>query len=279
MKVLLSICILLSHASSGYAQSKDTMEVHFALKDTRLTKEENKKIEQLIFKDVLVHGQKLIVLGYADYLGGTEYNEALSTERAKNVKDFLVTSGFDEHDVALCVGKGKIDRAPVSGSGGYANDRKVLIIIDRTQHPALVTYPAPVPIQEKSLAELEANETVALKDILFEEGTDNLLDESYPELEKLAAFLLGNNSVKIQIEGHICCMKDPGKTDVTAPGSNSPLSELRARKVYLYLISKGVYGGRLKVLGLGNTKPLVSPEVTEADQEANRRVEIMILSK
>jgi outer membrane protein OmpA-like peptidoglycan-associated protein len=276
MKIIFFLSLFLLDVFSLKAQVKDTMEVHFALKDTRVSKDETDKIDQLIAKNILVHGQKLIVLGYADYLGGTDYNEALSTERAKNVKDYLVKLGFDEHFVALCVGKGKIDRAPVNGASGYANDRKVLIIIDRTVHnlPAVA-----VTNEVKDLEKMEANETAALKDILFEEGTDNLLEQSFPELEKLATFLLEHNSVKIQVEGHICCLADPSQTDVIAPNDHSPLSERRARKVYLYLVSKGIYNGRIKVVGLGNTQPLVSPEVTDADREANRRVVIRILSK
>ena len=129
------------------------------------------------------------------------------------------------------------------------------------------------------MVNLEANETMTLKDILFEGGTDDLLPQSDPELEKLATFLLEHNKVKIQIEGHICCMLDSTKTDYMGPDGKSPLSEKRARKIYLYLISKGVYQGRLKFVGLGNTKPLISPELTDSDREANRRVEIRILSK
>lgn len=284
MKKTLLLCFVIAHTLFAFGQNNDTMEVRFATNVTKLSKEASNDIDQLIFKDKLIHGQKLIVLGYADYVGNKEHNEQLSTARAKNVKDYLVASGFKESDIKLCVGKGEIVRAPVSGNGGYANDRKVQIIIDGSQpQPAPPAAPAvvekkPKPV-EKEMARLEKNETMALKDILFVGGSDELLPTSYPELEKLATFMLEHNTVKIQVEGHICCMMDPNMTDDMGPDGHSPLSERRAKKVYLYLVSKGVYGGRVKVIGLGNTRPLVNPEVTEEDREANRRVEIRILSK
>jgi outer membrane protein OmpA-like peptidoglycan-associated protein len=56
------------------------------------------------------------------------------------------------------------------------------------------------------------------------------------------------------------------------------LSELRAKAVVDYLISKGVDPDRLSYIGCGSTKP-IAPNTTEEGRALNRRVEIKILTK
>ena len=271
MKKILLIFLLIHFVQLTHAQQADTFQVYFSFNDTKINKQASDYIDNLIFKDMLIHGQKLIVLGYADYVGDNKYNETLSAMRAKNVQEYLVSAGgLDRKDIKLCIGKGKIERA-ANGKDGYAQDRKVQIIIDRlTDTPARITpHPA--------MAAAKVNETVSLNNILFEPSTDKILDQSLPELEMLLKFLTDNPTVRIQIEGHICCMAMLSITD--EPYGSSTLSESRAKAVYNYLLSKGIAKNRLQYVGLGNTMPLVKPERNQEDQMKNRRVTIRILSK
>ncbi len=65
-------------------------------------------------------------------------------------------------------------------------------------------------------------------------------------------------------------------TDTTGPASaNQWLSEARATTVCNELIRQGIPIERLSAAGLGETAPLVSPEVTAEDQARNRRVEVV----
>ena len=74
--------------------------------------------------------------------------------------------------------------------------------------------------------------------------------------------------LKIQIQGHVCCM----------PENEQKISQKRAVAVYKYLISKGINAKRLSYTSFGSTKPIYSlPEKTEAEMSANRRVEIEIV--
>ncbi|HEX9636026.1 MAG TPA: OmpA family protein, partial [Acidobacteriota bacterium] len=71
----------------------------------------------------------------------------------------------------------------------------------------------------------------------------------------------------IAIEGH---------TDVRGSDAhNQTLSEQRAGSVRDWLIAHGVAGGRISATGAGESRPLRSG-TTEADHQANRRVEIRI---
>src|SRR4051812_11667350 len=124
MKNIMTVLFLCLCAASATGQDKeienDTLEVYFPLREGKVGRRASDFIDSLIFKDVLIHGQKLVVLGYTDYIGGKAYNEALSEERAKNVQAYLVRSGFDKKDITLCIGKGKIERKPTEGQQGYA---------------------------------------------------------------------------------------------------------------------------------------------------------------
>ena len=280
MKSILLICCWLSCSFSGYSHTKDTFEVHFPFNISKLSKDAAAYIDRLIFKDTLIRGDKLIVLGYTDYVGGNSYNDTLSMLRAKSVLNYLVKSGFAENDIKLCIGKGKIDRKSVAGKDGYAPDRKVQIIIDRVTKKSTPFINTPVTSnhdENKDLAHLKVNETFALTNIYFKLNSPILLDKSQPDLQRLLDFLKRYPSVKIQIEGHVCCMGPAEGTDSKYKGE--PLSELRAKAIYNYLVEKGINKERMKYVGLANRNPIVPQELTEEDRIKNRRVEIRILSK
>ncbi len=273
--VLFIFCLVLS-TLPGYGITKDTFEVHFPLNVSKISKEAEEYLDRLIFKDMLLHGDKLIVLGYADYLGGNSYNDTLSMLRAKNVRNYLIKSGFDENDIKLCIGKGKVDRTNLSGNDGYAPDRKVQIIIDR----ATMAEQAKESTEQKKdfdLSKLNVNQTVALENIFFKLNSPILLDKSQPDLVKLLDFLKHYPTVGVRIEGHVCCMGPQEGMDSRYKGEN--LSELRAKAIRRFLVDKGVDSLRLEAIGMGNRNPVVKNEVTEADKQKNRRVEVRILSK
>lgn len=264
-KAVLLFFFLIAITTDCFSQRSDTLSVHFDLNDARLNKRASGFIDKLIFNDVLIPGQKLILLGFADYLGSNGHNDSLSKARAKNVQDYLIDAGFDKKDITLCIGKGKIERTPV-GKNGFGRDRKVQIIIDRNSPPP--SKPAVLDI-----ANAKVNQTIALKNIFFVGGQPIILESSLPELDNLVKTLADNKTIKIQIEGHICCAGPVEGVD------DNDLSVFRAKAVYDYLISKGIDAHRLTYVGLGNRNPVSKEENTEEEREKNRRVEIRILSK
>lgn len=74
-------------------------------------------------------GQKIVVEGYTDSVGDDAYNQKLSEERAKSVRDYLVSKGVESNRISS-VGKG--ESSPVSDNTspeGRANNRRVEIIV------------------------------------------------------------------------------------------------------------------------------------------------------
>ncbi len=308
MKRSILALLLIIAAYGAKAQVYDTLDIRFALNDPKLNKQAIGLIDSLIFHDVLIHGQKFTVLGYTDYLGGKAYNEVLSKTRAKNVMDYLVTMGFEPKDIALCMGKGKIERPPVNGKEGIASDRKVQIVIDgnpSAERLAAATAP-PKPVVKEivaakdtarkkgkaavapaiskntkiDLTSISINQSITLKNLLFYGDRHEVLPESVGELDNLYRLMKENNMVRIQIEGHICCMDPKDGKDKKDEDNSGWLSETRAQAVADYLIEKGIPASRIKHKGFGNTKPLVPyPENNEADRVKNRRVEIRIIGK
>ena len=88
-------------------------------------------------------------------------------------------------------------------------------------------------------------------------------------LNQIAQTLQAYPSTLIDVYGH---------TDTTGTEAyHQALSERRANSVAAYLAGRGVNQARIATQGYGETRPLVSPERTEADRQANRRVEIRIV--
>lgn len=276
---IVSILLFVLYSLKGFCQSKDTFEVHFPFNVSKLSKETHGYIDKLIFNNKLLHSDKLIVLGYADFVGGSGYNDTLSKARATGVWNYLIASGFDEQNIKLCIGKGKIARQ-MTTKDGYAPDRKVQIIIDREamkQVPPETTTDTFSFVPGGDWAKVKVNQVFLLNNIYFKLNQPVLLPTSEGDLQKLLDFLQRFPSVKIQVEGHVCCMGPTEGVDSKYKGRN--LSECRAEAVYNYLAEKGISKERMKFVGLGNNNPIVRTEMTEADRQKNRRVEIRILSK
>jgi outer membrane protein OmpA-like peptidoglycan-associated protein len=62
-----------------------------------------------------------------------------------------------------------------------------------------------------------------------------------------------------------------------SPQTNAALSEKRAAAVATYLAGHGVARARIASRGLGESAPLYSPETSETDKAANRRIEIRLV--
>jgi outer membrane protein OmpA-like peptidoglycan-associated protein len=62
-----------------------------------------------------------------------------------------------------------------------------------------------------------------------------------------------------------------------SPQTNAALSEKRAAAVATYLAGHGVSKARIASRGLGEGAPLYSPETSESDKAANRRIEIRLV--
>jgi len=115
--------------------------------------------------------------------------------------------------------------------------------------------------------ELKSGDVIQLKSIFFETGKTELMDDSYPELDKLVDLLERNPKMEIRINGHT---DSQGNSE-----SNQKLSEDRAKAVFDYLLEKGI-SNEIDFKGFGSTKPIAGND-TEEGRKRNRRVEFEVL--
>jgi outer membrane protein OmpA-like peptidoglycan-associated protein len=109
-------------------------------------------------------------------------------------------------------------------------------------------------------------------------GRHLILQSSVPALQKLLKTLKDNPKLKVEIQGHVCCTNN-GEDGVDYDTREPKLSENRAKAIYEYLIDKGITKARLSYKGYGRSKPKEPVEDSPAKEQANRRVEILILEK
>lgn len=291
--------LLLLGLAAFNCRAGDTSAVYFPLGKAELSPQATRSLDSLIRKHIIKPGEEISIIGYCDFIGGKRKNDSLSYERAENVMVYLLSKDFFLRDITLCVGKGKIERTGISSKDGYQPDRKVDIVKKSTvpPKPALAKKP---PVPEKhalaEIAKMDLDQVVSLNRIYFEPGTRVLIESSIPQLDTLYEILKDNPKIRIQIEGHICCLlSSPGDQPVKIfakdkDGPDTPydviegpgdglLSYGRARTVCEFLVNKGISKKRISYKGLGMTHNDAAKENSEDDMQHNRRVDIRIVGK
>lgn len=99
--------------------------------------------------------------------------------------------------------------------------------------------------------------------IQFEDASAEIVPEYIPLLYRLADTLNRNKDIQVLIRGHVCCVNRNG------------LAKKRAKAVRYYLVLFGVESKRLKVKGMKNSMPVITPERTKEDELANMRVDFI----
>ena len=104
-------------------------------------------------------------------------------------------------------------------------------------------------------------------DVLFDFDKADLKPAAEGKLNHLLTVVNSKPNSRIAIEGH---------TDVRGDAPyNQALSQRRAESVRSWLVAHGIAAGRISATGAGESRP-VRTGTTEADHQANRRVEIRI---
>lgn len=109
---------------------------------------------------------------------------------------------------------------------------------------------------------------VRLNNINFEFNSADLIESSFPELNRLIKLMTDNPDLRIEISAHT--------DDIGSDQYNDILSEKRALSVVRYLIENGIANTRLVSKGYGKKAPLV-PNNSDENRALNRRVEMKIL--
>jgi len=120
----------------------------------------------------------------------------------------------------------------------------------------------------KKVNDAKKGDKLKVDNLNFVINTFIVVPEAKGKMFELLVVLQNNPTLKIEIQGHLCCM----------PNDRLDLSTQRAKAIYNFLVANGIYPGRLSYKGFGSTQPIFPlPEKDEAQRAANRRVEILIL--
>ncbi len=124
------------------------------------------------------------------------------------------------------------------------NDRKKIALSDP---PEVVT-----PVERHTI-------------IYFRRNSNELSDQSYEALNKIAGFMLKTPSATLDIKGY---------SDSTGNYNyNKTVSRFRANTIKIFMVGKGVDPAKIQTNGLGSENPIASNETAEGRRK-NRRVEI-----
>ncbi|WNJ20905.1 OmpA family protein [Pontibacter sp. G13] len=111
---------------------------------------------------------------------------------------------------------------------------------------------------------------IVLQNIYYDFDKYYLRQDALPEVRRLLKIMVDNPNIVIELGSH---------TDSNGrPNYNKELSNNRARAVVKYLADNGIDPSRLAWLGYGEGQPLVWPEVSPEDEQANRRTEFKVTS-
>jgi outer membrane protein OmpA-like peptidoglycan-associated protein len=177
----------------------------------------------------------------------------LTISGSKDVDGYYITS-----DLFLTLAKGNKSFIKTDVRGYFSKDLEYKF------------NPGKIDTITIDLEPLTIGATAQFEEIEFYRGTSTIMKGSEKKLKRLVDFMALNATVSIEIQGHV-----NDKSKINKP-SSVRLSKKRAKRVRKYLIYNGIYPSRMTFEGYGNTKPIFPNPKQAYEEQANRRVEIVI---
>lgn len=120
----------------------------------------------------------------------------------------------------------------------------------------------------QKMHEAPVGQKLKIENLNFQINTFIVVPQSKGKMYELLLVMKSNPNLKIEIQGHLCCM----------PNDRLDLSTQRAKAINNFLVANGINDNRITFKGFGSTQPIYPlPEKDEAQRSANRRVEILIV--
>ena len=188
---------------------------------------------------VKAHNGKVRIVSYTDTVGSLLANQKLAAKRLSAVSKIIRSTNLNAF-VFDSINKNELR------SGRKLNDsifRRVDVVVYSIENK--FAYDTPINLN-----------------INFESGTDVIVPNSMANLEALLSILQSDSTLRVQLNGHVCCQP------------KHELSVSRAERVKKYLVSKGIKASRINCKGFSNTVPIVSNKNFE-EQHKNMRVEVV----
>ena len=293
MKTHFSLFLFLISLVTCFAQEKFT--VYFESNKFELNIKENTKLSTWISENT---NNKIVAIhGFTDEDGNNGFNDTLAQKRVNYIfnavknqikirEDFKTRSFGESFDQS----KNKAENRRVAIyyilEKDLPREDEILgikkEIIKGDPKPEIV-YPEKLVFENpngtksefkldrdfmKKVGESKSGEKLKIENLNFVINTFAVVNESRGKMYELLLVLQKNPNLKIQIQGHLCCM----------PIDRADLSTQRAKAIYTFLVHNEIQKERLSYKGFGSTQPIYPlPEKDEQERAANRRVEILIV--
>ena len=280
--------------SYGFAQEQVSFffdSDKFILQKTELTKLNNWLV---VNKEVKVVG----VYGFCDEVGSVGYNDTLAKKRIDYVfniikgkvkirEDFKTRNFGKLHSLSPIKAENRKVTLYYIQPKDFVNEEKIIsekpeIVVEKKKLTIKFsdTYVYENPdgstvnikldtVFMKKVSAANVGEKLKLENLNFFVDTFAVMPQSRSLMFELLTIMRNCQDLKIQIQGHICCVQKDYRD----------LSTQRAKAIYKFLEFNGIEKSRMTFIGFSSTKPLYPlPEKNEAEREANRRVEIEIIA-
>jgi outer membrane protein OmpA-like peptidoglycan-associated protein len=293
MKTLFFFIAFTLMTFSVFAQEELTL--YFDSNKSNLTTKENRKLQQWILENS--NSKILGINGYTDEDGSIGFNDTLAKKRVNFIydeikdrvkirEDFKTRSFGKQHQHSANKAENRRVTIYYLEEKDLAKENEILGIEEvkveepkpEIEYPDKMVFDNPNGTRSefkldrefmKKVGNSTVGEKLKIENLNFIINTFAVAPESRGKLYELLLVLQSNPKLKIEIQGHLCCM----------PTDRVDLSTKRAKSIYNFLINNEIYAGRLSYKGFGSSQPIFAiPEKNEAERAANRRVEILIVS-
>lgn len=258
------------------AQTVSTHVVYFETDKFEVPEIETNRLILFVqsFKNIAI--DRISIYGFCDDRGTDSYNLILSQNRANAIKKIFTDLDVDDNLITNVDGKGEILLRIISSENMNTLrglNRKVEISVEYKVDPNSSAETSEEKEKKDTFlgGELVVGDKIVLDKILFKTGHSEVIKESIPVLETMAAALRERKDIYFTIEGHVCCTKN-ARDAVDEKTGKRNLSLARAQYIYNYFVKEGIKRKRMRYVGLKNKHPLGK------ETKYDRRVEIKITS-
>ncbi|MGB4930271.1 MAG: OmpA family protein [Chitinophagales bacterium] len=252
-------------------------------------------MEKLIDSAVAIYSKKsnaeIALYGFCDVDADSVYNIQLSNKRITTVKEELIKRGIKNTVITTTMGYG--ENKPLNTNSTPEEKRfNRRVTIEIIPHDSIKTDTQIIKStvykygQLKTIIrEAKIGEKIVIPNLEFYASRSTIMPYSQIVLDELLAIMQENPTLQIGLIGHICCMSI---AEINLSGYNDgydidngtyQLSQNRAAVIRDYLVANGIDPHRVRYKGKGGSEKRIDPEITEADKQANRRVEVVIIAK
>lgn len=276
-------------------QAQEEFSIYFDSNKFDLKKTENAKLDSWINSNKEV---KIVAInGYTDEDGTSGFNDTLAQKRVNQIfnlvknkvkirEDFKTRSFGERHKHSKIKAENRKVTIYFLLEKDLAREDEILGIkkeIPVVKPRELPKYPSAITVKNPNgtsselkfdtafmdkITVAKAGEKFKLENLNFQLNTFAIMPESRSKMYELLEIMKQNPQMKIEIQGHICCMQN----------DKQDLSTKRAKAIAKFLEFNGIADERVTFKGFGVTQPMFKiPETSEVERAGNRRVEIEIL--